>query len=145
MTWEPLSNIIADEPTLVQYMPKNLTLLNTQGWKQLKKHAGTAKRVLELLINPSTDKLRHQADISMNGKFPRDYRHALQLDVQNGNIKWRDAIDLEIEQIKEYQVLKDHDKAVYAKNKVIHAPKEQNETVYSGVDSLRNLRLAVPC
>ena len=108
-----------------------------------KKHAGTAKRVLELFINPSTDKLRHQADISMNGKFPRDYRHALQLDVQNGNIKWRDAIDLAIEQIKEYQVLKDHDKAVYAKNKVIHAPKEQNETVYSGVDSLRNLRLAM--
>ena len=36
MTWEPLSNIFADEPTLVQYMPKNLTILNTQGWNQLK-------------------------------------------------------------------------------------------------------------
>ena len=25
MTWEPLSNIIADGPTLAQYMPRNLT------------------------------------------------------------------------------------------------------------------------
>ena len=53
----------------------------------------------------------------------RDYAHALQLDVQNGNNKWRDAIDLEIEQIKEYQVFKYYDKAVYEKNKVTNAPK----------------------
>ena len=107
-------------------------------------------------------------------EVPRDYTHALQLDVQNGNNKWRDAIDSEIEQIKEYQVFKDHGKAVYEKNKFINAPqggskirvhfvfdvkhcgkfkatlvadghltKEPNETVYSGVDSLRNLRLAM--
>ena len=81
-----------------------------------------------------------------------------------------DAIDLQIEQIKEYQVFKDHGKAVYEKNKVIHAPKEYqkirvhfvfdakhggkfkarlvadghltkepNETVYTGVVSLKNL------
>ena len=50
--------------------------------------------------------------------------HALQLDVQNGNNKWRDAIDLEIEQIKEYQVFKDDGKAVYENGKIIKAPKE---------------------
>ena len=105
---------------------------------------------------------------------PRDYAHVLQLDVQNGNSKWRDAIDHEIQQIKEYQVFKDHGKAVYEKGKVINAPKEYqklrvqfvfdakhcgkfkarlvadghltkecNETVYSRVVSLRNLRLAI--
>ena len=31
---------------------------------------------------------------------PRDYAHALQLDVQNGNNKLRDAIDLEIKQVE---------------------------------------------
>ena len=40
-------------------------------------------------------------------EVPRDYTHAIQRDVQNGNIKWRDAFDLEIEQIKEYQVFKE--------------------------------------
>ena len=60
----------------------------------------------------------------MDGKFPRDYAHAVQLDVQNGNNKWRDAIDPEIEQIKKYQVFKDHCRAVYEKNKVVNAPKE---------------------
>ena len=81
---------------------------------------------------------------------------------------------MEIEQIKEYQVFKDYEKAAYEKDKIVNAPKgyqkirvhfvfdakycgklkarlvvdghltkEPNETVYSGVVSLRNLRLAI--
>ena len=40
-------------------------------------------------------------------EVPRDYAHGLQLDIHNGNNKWKEAIDLEIEQIKEYQVFTD--------------------------------------
>ena len=81
---------------------------------------------------------------------------------------------MEIEQIKEYQVFKDFEKAVYEKNKITNEPegdqkirvhfvfddkhcgkfkarlvadghlnKEPMETVYSGVVSIRNLRLAM--
>ena len=39
-------------------------------------------------------------------EVPRDYAHAIQLDIQNVNNKWKDAIQLEIEQIKENQVFK---------------------------------------
>ena len=103
-------------------------------------------------------------------EVPRDSAHALQLDIQNGNNKWKDAIDLEIEKIKEDQVFKDYGKTVYEKDKIASAPKgyqhfvfdvkhcgkfrarlvadghltkEPNETIYSGVVSLRNLRLAM--
>ena len=37
----------------------------------------------------------------------RDYKDALRIDKQNGNSKWQEAIDLELDQIKEYQVFKD--------------------------------------
>ena len=107
-------------------------------------------------------------------EVPRDNTHALQLNIQNGNNKWKDAVDLEIEQIKEYQVFKDSERTVYEKGQITNAPKgyqkirvhfvfdvkhcgkfkarlvadghltkEPNETVYSGVVSLRNLRLAM--
>ena len=103
-----------------------------------------------------------------------DYAHALQLDIHNGNNKWKEAINLEIEQFKEYQVFKDFGKAVYEKNKITNAPeghqkmrvhlvfdvnhcgkfkarlvadghltKEPMETVYSGVVSIRSLRLTM--
>ena len=132
----------------------------------LKRHARTARKLIRTL---KKSKYR-QAWMGI----PRDYAHALQLDIQNGNNKWKDAIDLEIEQIKEYQVFKDYGRTVYEKGKITNPPKgyqkirvhfvlavkrcgkikarlvadghltkEPNETVYSGVVSLRNLRLAM--
>ena len=42
-----------------------------------------------------------------------DYKQALQLDEQNGNSKWYDATKLEMNQINEYKVFKDHGKSQY--------------------------------
>ena len=62
--------------------------------------------------------------------MPRDYAHALQLDIQNGSNKWKDAIDLEIEPIKEYQVFKDYGRAVYEKDNIANAPKGYKRSEY---------------
>ena len=128
----------------------------------------------DLSRSQSTDKPRHQENKKMDGKLQETMHMPYNLILQNGNNKWKDAIDLEIEQIKEYQVFKDYGKAVYEKDKIGNAPKgyqkltlhfvfevkhcgkfkarlladghltrEPNETVYSGVVSLRNLRLAM--
>ena len=74
-TWETLSNIIAVNA-------KKHDLLNTPGWKLLKRHS-------------------------------------------KDNNKWKEATDLELEQIKEYQVFKDFGraKAVYDKKHITNAPK----------------------
>ena len=41
----------------------------------------------------------------------------------NSSTKLKDAMDLEIQQIKEYQGVKDHGNVKYEKGKVINAPK----------------------
>ena len=69
MTWEPLCNIIADDRYSCAAYAKKFDLLDTQGLKQLQRHARTAKRLSELLRNQSTDKTRYPGDISMDGKF----------------------------------------------------------------------------
>ena len=169
MTWEPLSNIIADGPHSCAVYEKQFDLLNTPGWKQLKWHMRTAKRLIRTLKKSKYRQAKASRRCDHGWEVPRHYAHALQLDVQCGNNKWRDAIDLEIEQIKEYKIFKDHGKAVYEQGKVISAPKEYqkirvcfvfdvkhsgkfkanhltkepNETVYSGVVFLQNLRLAM--
>ena len=48
--------------------------------------------------------------------IPRDYKHALELDKLSGNKRWYDATKMEIDQINEYQVFKDHGKAKYDPN-----------------------------
>ena len=174
MTWEPVSKIIADDAYSCVVYAKKFNLLNKQGWKQLKWHARAARRLIITLKKSSAGMPRQQKSTKHGWEVPRDCTHELQLDVQNSNTKWKDAIDLEIEQIKEYQVFKDHGKVAYEKGKIINAPKDHqkirvhfmfdvkhcgkfkarlvadghlakqpNEMVYSGVVSLRNLRLAV--
>ena len=173
-TWEPLSNIIASDPYTCAVYAKEHNLLNTPGWKLLKRHARTARRLIRTLKKSKYRQARASRKYKHGWEIPRDYAHALQLDIHNGNNKWKEAIDLEIEQIKEYQVFKDFGKAVYDMNKIANAPeghqkirvhfvfdgkhcgkfkarlvadghltKEPMETVYSGVVSIRNLRLAM--
>ena len=173
-TWEPLSNIIASDPYTCAVYAKEHNLLNTPGWKLLKRHARTARRLIRTLKKAKYRQARASRKYKHGWEVPRDYAHALQLDIHNGNNKWKEGIDLEIEQIKEYQVFKDFGKAVYDKNNITNAPKghqkirvhfvfdvkhcgkfkarlvadghltkEPMETVYSGVVSIRNLRLAL--
>ena len=121
-TWEPLSNIIASDPYTCAVYAKEHDLLNTPGWKLLKRHARTARRLIRTLKKSKYRQARASRKYKHGWEVPRDYAHALQLDIHNGNNKWKEAIDLEIEQIKEYQVFKDFGKAVYEKNKITNAP-----------------------
>ena len=127
MTCEPLSNIIADGPYSSAIYAEKVSLLNTQGWKQLKRHARTARRLIRTLKKSKHKEAKASKWYKHGCKIPRDYAHALQLDVQNGNTKWKNAIDLEIEQIKEYQEFKDNGEVVYEKGKVINAPMDHEK------------------
>ena len=90
---------------------------------------GQQEDLSELSRSQSTDKPKHQ--LKKHGwEIPRDYAHALQLDIQNGNNKWKGSIDLEVEQIKEYQVFKDYGKAVSDKDKMGNAPKGYPSSEY---------------
>ena len=72
--------------------------------------------------NQSIDKPGPQENIYMDGKS-QETMHMHYILIHNGNNKWKKAIDLEIEQIKEYQVFKDSGKAVYDKKHITNAPK----------------------
>ena len=119
LTWEPLSNIIASDPYSCAIYAKKHELLNTPGWKLLKRHARTARRLIRTTLKKSKYRQAKASRKYKHGwKVPRDYAHAIQLDIQNGNNNWKDPVDLEIEQIKEYEVFKDYGKAVYEKDKI---------------------------
>ena len=122
-TWEPLSNIIASDSYTCAVYAKEHNLLNTPGWKLLKRHARTARRLIRTLKKSKYRQARASRKYKHGWEVPRDYAHALQLDIHNGNNKWKEAIDLEIKQIKEYQVFKDFGKAVYDKNTITNATK----------------------
>ncbi|KAL7570278.1 hypothetical protein ACA910_020699 [Epithemia clementina (nom. ined.)] len=117
----------------------------------------------------------HNIKYMFGYQIPRDYEEAMELNQKNGNTKWKEAIDLELKQIDDYQTFKDIGKAeTNTKGQVInalegfkktrvhlvfavkhdgrhkarlvadgHLTRNNTEGAYSGVVSLRSLRIVM--
>ena len=161
MTWEPLSNIIASDPYTCAVHAKKHDLLNTPGWKLLKRHARIARRLIRTLQKSKYCHAKASRKYKHGWEVPRDYAHALQLATQDGNNKWEDAIDLELNRSKNTKYSKIMERLFMRKTRLQmpprdikrvhvvfnvkhcgkfkarlvadgHLTKEPNETVYSG-------------
>ena len=173
ITYEPLALISKDDPITCAVYAKKHDLLDTTGWKHLKRYAKTSKRLIRAVKQSRIRHVRASARYQHAFQVPRDYNDAMRLDKENGNTHWQDAMDLELTQIHEYKVFRDTGKAKFHNGKVVtpdgfqkirvhfvyavkhdgrfkarlvadgHLTKEPVESIYSGVVSLRSLRMVV--
>ena len=173
VTYEPLTLISKDDPLTCAVYAKKHDLLDTTGGKHLKRYAKTSKRLIRAVKQSRIRQVRASARYQHGYQVPEDYNDAMRLDKENGNTHWQDAMDLELTQIHEYKVFKDTGKAKFHNGKVVtpdgfqkirvhfvyavkhdgrfkarlvadgHLTKEPVESIYSGVVSLRCLRMVV--
>ena len=124
ITDEPLSLIAADDLVTCAEYAKKHDLLHLDGWKRLKHIAKNQKQLTRAINQSKIREVRSSAVYQFGFLIPKDYKQALQLDEQNGNSKWYDATELEMDPINEYQVFQDHGKAQYdpKSRKVSNAP-----------------------
>ena len=129
VTHEPLTLISKDDPITCAVYAKKHDLLDTTGWKHLKRYAKTSKRLIRTVKQSRIRQVRASAR----------YQHGFQVP-ENSNTHWQDAMDLELTQIHEYKVFKDtvkHDGKLKARLVADgHLTKES-------VVSLRSLRMVV--
>ena len=173
VTYEPLTLISKDDPITCAVYAKKHDLLDTTGWKHLKRYAKTSKRLIRAVKQSRIRQVRASARYQHGFQVPKDYNDAIRLDKENSNTHWQDAMDLELTQIHEYKVFKDTGKAQFHNGKAVtpdgfqkirvhfvyavkhdgrfkarlvadgHLTKEPVESIYSGVASLRSLRMVV--
>ena len=173
ITYEPLTLISKDDPITCTVYAKKHDLLDTTGWKHLKRYAKTSKRLIRAVKQSRIRQVRASAQYQHGFQVPRDYNDAMRLDKENGNTHWQDAMDPELTQIHEYKVFKDTGKAQFHNGKAVipdghqkirvhfvyavkhdgrfkarlvadgHLTKEPVESIFSGVVSLRSLRMVV--
>ena len=164
-TWEPLNIVGKDDPATVATYAKEKGLLETPGWKFLRRTARRTK-FLQRMLNASK---RQQAHDAVRYKFgvrvPRNVKEALQLDRENGNTYWADAMREEIAQLNEYKTFRsagfnartpdgyqriparmifDVKNSLKRKARFVaggHKTRPPDDSVYSGVASLRSLRI----
>jgi hypothetical protein len=167
ITNEPLSVIAADNPVTYAAYEREHDLLDVEGWKRFRNLAKREKHFL-LLVKQAKMKSYHQSPKYKFGyRIPKDYEEALKLDELNQNAKWKDATITEMSQLKEYECFIDagiygQDKPPDGHKKICahlvfdvkhdgrhkaryvaggHLTDVPNESVYSGVVSLRGLRM----
>ena len=173
VTYEPLTLISKDDPITCAVYAKKHDFLDTTGWKHPKKYAKTSKRLIRAVKQSRIRQVRASARYQHGFQVPKDYNDAIRLDKGNSNTHWQDEVDLELTQIHEYKVFKDTGKAQFHNGKAVtpdgfqkirvhfvyavkhdgrfkarlvadgHLTKEPVESIYSGVVSLRSLRMVV--
>ena len=165
ITYETLALISKDDPITCAVYAKKHDLLDTTGWKHLKRDAKTSKRLIRAVKQSNIRQVRASARYQHGFQVPKDYNDAIRLDKENSNTHWQDAMDLELSQIHEYKVFKDTGKAQFHNGKAVtpdgfqkirvhfvyavkhdgrfkarlvadgHLTKEPVESIYSGVVS----------
>ena len=169
VTYEPLTLISKDDPITCAVYTNKHDLLDTTGWKHLKRYAKTSKRLIRAVKQSMIRQVRASARYQHGFQVPKDYNDAIRLDKENSSTHWQDAMDLEVTQIHEYKVFKDTGKAQFHNGKIVtpdsflhfvyavkhdgrfkarlvadgYLTKEPVESIYSGVASLKSLRMVV--
>ena len=167
-TYEPLNVIAADDPVECAKYAKAAGLLDEPGWKQFRRLVKSEKRFNRMVKQANLKSIRRSRVFKFGIELPRDYEDAKRLDAENHNTKWQNAIKRELGQVvDDYKVFQDLGKGtpVPAGYKKItchlvfdYKPQDNRfkaryvagghltkppplEDVYSGVVSLRTLRL----
>ena len=166
ITWEPLTIIAKDDPAGVAQYTIKKELLHLPGWKRFKRLSKCTKKMTRMVKQAIMASKHHGGPIFMFGiQVPRNHKEAVELDNKNGNRKWQDAEDLELDQLDEYETFNDIGKRRlprnyrYIKVFIIYAVKHDgrhkarlvagghltpaSDSAYSSVVSLRGLRLAI--
>lgn len=166
-TWEPLTILAKDDPVTVAKYGKDNDLLDKPGWKRLKAISRREKKFTRMLkqakVAPSRDIPVYKFGIEM----PHSINAVPSLDKRNGNQKWKQACDLEIALMDDYDTFHDLGKSAmtpkgYKKIRLHwvfdvkqdlrhrarlvaggHLTEVPMESPYSGVVSLRSLRMCV--
>ena len=133
--WSPYHS--KDNPVTCTLYAKKHDLLDTT----------RSKRLIRAVKQSRIHQVRALARYQHSFQISTDYNHAIRPDKKNSNTHWQDTMDLESSQIHEHKVFKDtvnlDDRS---KERLVtdgYLTKETGESIYSGVVSLRSLRMVV--
>ena len=171
-TWEPLrtkdkTGVADTDIVTVALYADEKGLLDTPGWKSkaLRACAKTQKRLVRRANQAKLHSFRTRPIYMFGYQVPRNHQQAMELDAENGNVKWRESEEKEVGQVMDYDTFIDMGKdfkmpagwkkinvhLVYAvkhdgrhKARLVaggHLTDTPIDSVYSSVVSLRGIRM----
>jgi hypothetical protein len=166
-TYEPLSVMAKADPITCAKYAQDHNLLDLPGWKSLKRIASRTVLFARMQRQYKLERERNGPCYKFGVLLPHSRKDAIKLDEANQNTKWQDSLRLEMDQIDAYNTFKDtgprtppprdylfirvhfvfdvkHD--LRRKSRLVaggHMTAPPKDSVYSGVVTLRSLRLCI--
>ena len=165
-TWVPLNIVGKDDPVTLAAYAKEHNLVNTPGWKFLRRYTRRSKHLRRLLNQARRQSKNNAPRYKFGVQVPRNVKEAYALDEAAGNTLWADAISLEIAQLDEYDTFRSvgpHRRSLPHGYQLIHChivfdvkedgrrkarfvagghmTQPPRDSVYSSVASLRSIRI----
>ena len=122
--YEPLSVLAGDDPVTCTTYAKENDLLHIDGWKRFRNLAKSGI-ILTRAVMPSKIRQARRSNKYMFGYLiPKSYKEALEIDKENNNTKWADAIRDEMDCIKEQEVFTTCQRAKWDSNhkQILNSP-----------------------
>ena len=95
-----------DDPVACTIYAKNNNLLEVDGWKQFK-HIAKREEKLQRMVNQAKLRSYNTSPKYIFGyEVPKNYEHAMRLDLKYGSTRWREAVSTEMGQLHEYNTFK---------------------------------------
>jgi hypothetical protein len=82
-------------------------LLEEEGWKRFKGIVKHEKKMLHMVNQTCIKVTRNAPRYKFGYHIPCNYDEAMQFDLKNGNTLWREATNLEMSQLAEYDTFRD--------------------------------------
>ena len=165
-TWEPLNIIAKDDPVTLAAYAKEHDLIETPGWKFLRRYTRRAKMLRRMLNQARRRSKNNGPRYKFGVQVPRNVKEALAFDKANGNTLWADSMALELGQLNDYKTFESAGKGRHRcprdyqlirchmvfdvkedgrrKSRFVaggHMTEPPKESVYSSVASLRSVRM----
>ena len=106
-TYEPLHIVAADDPVTCAIYGKENNLLDQEGWRRFRRLANRQKKLLRFAKQAKLRSVRHKPVYKYGFLVPCSHDQAMELDLKNGNTKWREAEMLEMAQLHDYKTFVD--------------------------------------
>ena len=91
ISFEPLNVMIADDEVTIAQYAKERNLLDTKGWKSLRRLASREVKLNRLIKQAKLRSFQTAPKYMYGFQVPTTYEEALAIDVKNKNTKWADA------------------------------------------------------
>ena len=106
--------IAKDDPVTCAIYGRDKNLLDEPGWKRFKAITKREKKMLRQINQAKIRSYRCAPRYKFGYIVPRNYEHAVSIDISNDNRNWRDSVSLELNQRDDHKTFIDKGKGAPA-------------------------------